>query len=141
MIIIQFSTKPLPFAWLIRKATWSRFSHVDLVLPDGRLIGARGMGGVAVRNPDKYSRVARYRVDAPDDVLRAACSQIGKPYDWGAIFGFIFRRNWQDKQRWFCSELIAWAFEEAGHPLINGRDFYKVSPRDLLLSPYLERLN
>ena len=137
MITLQFSTKRLPFAWLIRKATWARFSHVDFVLPDGRLLGARGFGGVTIREPGEYSRCQRFRVAAPVSVLDIAASQIGKPYDWGAIAGFATRRNWQDPQRWFCSELIAWAFQEAGFPLLRTMDSHKISPRDLLLSPYL----
>lgn len=31
-------------------------------------------------------------------------SQLGKPYDWTALFGIFFRRDWQEDDSWFCSE-------------------------------------
>lgn len=141
MITLQFTTKPLPFAWLIRTATWSRISHVDFVLPDGRLLGARGSGGVAIREPGEYSHCERFHVEAPADVLKLAASQIGKPYDWAGILGFATRQNWQSEDKWFCSELVAWAFQEAGFPLLRAERASRITPRDLLLSNRLFRLS
>lgn len=40
--------------------------------------------------------------------------QLGKPYDWPAIFGFGLGRNWREPDSWFCSELQAAALEQAG---------------------------
>lgn len=139
MITLQFSTQQKPGSWLIRKFTWSDFSHVDFVLPDGQLLGARGDGGVQIRRPEPFHRAARFTVDAPCYVLDHAKSQIGKPYDWGAIMGFVVKHDWQDKNAWFCSELVAWSFQAAGVPLLRSRELYRITPRDLLLSPYLRR--
>lgn len=140
MITLQFSTKRLPFAWLVRKATWSPFSHVDFVLPDGRLLGARGMGGVDIREAEHYSRCERFQVKAPADVLHIAVNQVGRPYDWAGILGWGLHRDWQDQERWFCSELIAWAFQQAGHPLLRTPKVWRITPRDLLLSPHLVKV-
>ena len=30
--------------------------------------------------------------------------QVGKGYDWTALVGFAFRRDWQLTDKWFCSE-------------------------------------
>lgn len=139
MIQLQFSSQNKPGSWLIQKFTWSRFSHVDFVLPDGRLLGARGHGGVQIREPELFPTLARFDIDAPDSVLDHAMSQIGKPYDWPAILGFMAKRQWQDKNAWFCSELVAWSFQAAGVPLLRSRDLYRITPRDLLLSPYLKK--
>lgn len=137
MITLQFSAQHLPGSWLIRRFTWSPFSHVDLVLPDGRLLGARGSGGVAIRDQDEFSAVAQFQVDAPASVLDIAASQVGKPYDWEALAGFVSRRDWQDNDSWFCSELVAWAFAQAGSPLLRTTNLNRITPRDLLLSPLL----
>lgn len=134
MITLQFSTQHKPGAWLIRKFTWSPFSHVDFVLPDGRLLGARGAGGVQIREPELFAKLARFQVDAPAAVLELAKSQIGKPYDWGAIAGFVAKHDWSSEHAWFCSELVAWAFHQAGCPLLNARHLNRITPRDLLLS-------
>src|SRR4051794_17860996 len=96
MITLQFSTQPGIGSSLIRALTWSNFSHVDFVLPDGSLLGARQDGGVQVRprNYAKFTAAISYMVDAPDKVLDAARSQIGKPYDWRGILNFGLHRDW-----------------------------------------------
>ncbi len=134
-IVLQFSAQDKIGSRLICWWTWSQYSHVDFIMPSGRLLGARG-DGVAIR--DQYqTKIKRIvEVEASDAVLRAALSQLGKPYDYTAMAGFITRRDWQEQDSWFCSELVAWAFEQAGKPLIRTDGLYKVSPRDLLLSPY-----
>lgn len=138
-LMLQFSTQRTLGSWLIRKFTWSDYSHVDIVLPDGRLLGAMS-DGVAIREPYPCDRVARYKLDIPmisHDLAKIfAEDQLGKDYDWPAIFGMIIRNNWQQPDRWFCSELVAWAFQQAGSPLINDQG-HRITPRDLLLSPFL----
>jgi len=140
MITLQFSTERDALSRMVRLATWSEFSHVDFVLPDGRLLGALPSGGVAVRKPSSHISAAQLQVDASDAVLAAAMSQRGKPYDWGAIAGFATHRDWQRDDRWFCSELVAWAFHEAGTPLLRTDHLSRITPRDLLLSPLLQPL-
>jgi len=77
--------------------------------------------------------------DIPEQpVLDYALSQIGKPYDWRAIVNFGFHRDWRSPDSWFCSELVAWACEAAGYPLLNPAEPHdRVTPRDLMLSPLL----
>lgn len=124
---------------LVEWFTWSDYSHVDLVLPSGNLLGALP-GGVAVRAPDQPVRQALFEVQACDEVLALAVGQIGKPYDWAGVFGIALRHKlgvWREDDSWWCSELIAWCFERAGFPLLRGDDFSSITPRDLLLSPHL----
>ena len=114
MIYLQFSSTPTLISKAIQLFTWSWASHVDFVLPSGSLFGAMNDGGVKVHSPVKYSRVEIYKVNAPSSVLDFAFSQNGKPYDWTGIFGLIARnRDWEDKSKWFCSELVAFAFKAA----------------------------
>ena len=143
LITLQFSSTPQWGSSLIRKLTWSWASHVDFVLDDKTLFGALAVengGGVQfheLHKLDYYTRVERYTIEAPDAVLDIAFSQDKKKYDWKGVFGFLFKkRKWQEDDRWFCSELVAYAFQEAGMPLI--RDYsYRITPRDLLLSTLL----
>lgn len=143
---IQFSTTRSIGSKVIRWFTWSPYSHVDLVLPDGRLLGATP-GGVSIRLP-QYDRIARRaRFDIPgmdwEKLAHVLKAQIGKPYDWGALVGLAFRSGrWHDPDRWFCSELIYWGCERAGTPLLrqHKQKMHRITPRDLLLSPALERL-
>lgn len=134
-IRLQFSAQDKIGSRLICWWTWSDYSHVDFVLSSGKLLGARG-DGVKIRDPYPTKRKLIVEVEASEDVLLAAHSQIGKPYDYTAMLGFIVKRDWQETDSWFCSELLAWAFEHGGKPLIRADGIYKVAPRDLLLSPY-----
>jgi hypothetical protein len=144
MITLQFSSTNQIGALLIQWGTWSWANHVDFVLPDGQLLGAAGIeggGGVIVRpmHPLKhYKRVERYEVDASDQVIDYALSQVGKPYDWAGVINFITRsRDWMEEDKWFCSELVAWAFEKAGQPLLRGV-CYRITPGNLLMSTKLQ---
>lgn len=97
-------------------------SHVDAILPDGRLYGARNEfpRGVWARPPGYRAFTRRVTATIPAtaaqrgrfyDFLRR---QRGKPYDWRAIAAFAFNRNWRAADSWICSELQAAALEYAG---------------------------
>jgi len=65
--------------------------------------------------------------------------QIGKPYDWLGILGFVFfNPNLESKNRWFCSELVFTAFQMAGVELLKNTHPSEVSPRLFLKSPLLQ---
>lgn len=122
-----------------------RFSHVDLVMPDGQLLGARSdvIGGappgVQLRDHRYVGHDQTLRVEIPCTDEQAAKAiafakeQIGKPYDKMAIFAFIIGRNWREDDAWFCSELCTMILETAGiiHPLAATAN--KISPAALVL--------
>jgi uncharacterized protein YycO len=141
IITLQFSRDEGWGSRIIRWFTWSDYSHVDFVLWDGTLLGARTDGGVQVRKRDykKFAAVKKYQVEAPGDVIAFALSQVGKPYDRTGIVNFGLHRDWRAKDSWFCSELVAAAFESAGRPLLQG-DYRRITPRDLMLSPFLQEV-
>ena len=102
------------------------FSHVDAVLSDGSLLGARsdsiaGMHpGVQIRSPgyEHWAKRVVFTLPTGADVesryiafLRA---QLGKAYDHTAIWGFAAGRDWREADSWFCSELLAAALEQSG---------------------------
>lgn len=131
--------------WISRVMAWCTHggpTHVAMVSPDGAwVIEASSMGrpkGVrvvafttwATRHPG-YELCTIPHKD-PQGVWARACTQVGKRYDWGWIWGWVFRlRSLQDQDRWVCSELIDWACEAEGDPifLINMR--WHISPRVL----------
>lgn len=125
----------------IRVATWSHWSHVALVDGD-RVIEALAPRGVQINDTDHVAmRSNEYALVElpcrnPEAVLTAAASQAGKPYDYTALLGMALRRNWQEEDAWFCSELIAWAFAQAGEPLYRPEVMRRVTPQHLwMLAP------
>lgn len=119
-------------------------SHVDAILEDGTLLGAR-LDGIKIRPPN-YEVFDRREVILLEASLAVEArylgflgAQIGKPYDRTAIAAFAFERDWQDEDSWFCSELIAAALVDSGwFPKTPSDPSNEITPRDLLLmvSPF-----
>ena len=99
------------------------WSHVDCVYPTG-LLGARsddvgGGRGVQLRPFDYEVPLESVRMRLPCSLdqrvqwLKFLSDQLGRPYDWMAIFAFAVSRDWRDEGAWFCSELAARSLEVA----------------------------
>lgn len=147
LIRLRFVTEDDLVSAMIRRHTWCDYSHVEFVLDDGTTLGARFNGGVAIRPADyaKFTKMIEFvvpvTVEQKFQILSFAQAQIGKEYDCEAIAGLVFHRDWRNDDKWFCSELVAAAFEQAA-PLLNVRESVnRIAPRDLLLSLRLRPLN
>jgi hypothetical protein len=111
-ITLQFVTSRDPELWGHPHVLRGWCSHVDSVMDDGRLLGARSDGGVQIRPPnyEKFSGVEPVVLAAPYYKERAYSgflkAQIGKPYDKPAIVAFAFNRDWRSPDAWFCDELV-----------------------------------
>ena len=100
-----------PRGWfdaLVRWWTRGPYSHCELVI-DGlcwsssaRDGGVRGKAIVLGANWDVF--------DVPGDEAKALAwfqAHKGARYDVAGLFGFVWRREYGDGQRWFCSEACA----------------------------------
>ena len=66
------------------------------------------------------------------EVVAWANSQIGKPYDWAGIMGFVNPwRKGGDPGRWFCSEICAALAVKLGVVQSIEKRLDRVGPRDL----------
>jgi hypothetical protein len=134
---MQSMQLPIDYAMVICCLTHSPFSHADLVLDDGTLLGASdnpeapiikttpsgNPRGVAIR-PVDYQRFA-IRQDAviatTPEIKKAftdfCVAQIGKPFDTSALKLRTFLsplfadRDWRDDRKWFCIEMLGRASE------------------------------
>ena len=123
--------------------THGRYSHVALVSPDGsEVIEASGMGkpkGVRAMSMEVWASrhpgfaLRKIAHPFPDTVWQIATGQLGKGYDWNYLWGWLMRRLWQDPEKWVCHELIAWACQQAGHPIINMDNPQWLTPEHLYL--------
>ena len=143
MITLQLSHMHGIASDMIAEFTHGWPSHVDTVMSDGRLLGARSdvwspvPAGVQLR-PDPYAPFSKTdRLVIPctlaqeGDYYNFLMAQIGKPYDKEAIIGLVIGRNWRNPDMWFCSELVAAGLETAKiiRPIAHGIEF--ISPRDI----------
>ncbi len=139
-----FCTNDLPAAVAIRVFTWSDWSHVGII--DGDEIIEAVWPRVRVSKleeaKNKYESwvIAEVKTRNDAEIIKAARSQVGKPYDIGAIFGFVARRNWEKTDKWFCSELVAWAFSQANEPLFRPGTFSRVTPQHIWMISNKETL-
>jgi len=134
---------------LIRLQTRGEYSHVGVLTEEGHVIEAWHLGGVRfnahigmVHTP--YTPVDIYRVPGltrgqNSEILMWLKQQCGKGYDYRSVARFISRRAQapEDRDRWFCSELVMAAFNHADFPLLSCPD-WKVSPEILSWSPRLQ---
>lgn len=117
-----------PGTWqdaLIRRFTRAPYSHVELLIdrPQGATpITARAVsssirdGGVRVKaitfDPSKWQFVDLPWAD--DQACWKAVQRVGAPYDlMGILFSQVLAARLQSADRWFCSELCAWALDLA----------------------------
>lgn len=96
---------------LLRFYMWGSWSHSAIYdEEEGLVYDTTWSGGCKVQSAmeffSKYTDWELRDLDVKDKQeariwLRA---QLGKKYDWSALFGIYFRRNWQEDDKWFCSE-------------------------------------
>lgn len=131
----------------IRWQTRGVYSHAAIILPDTTIVEAW-------HNPAKVRLITTLSdghtpgttVDIfdvatseqqRDDISVFARMQMGKPYDFAAIARFMSRRNKDNPDKWFCSELVFSAFRYAGIDLLERTEPFQVSPVLLSRSPLL----
>lgn len=136
MITLVFTDSGNLLAQGIKLLTWSEYAHVSFLMGDMVLDSTLKRSGVRrypfeeLKHGAKRILVKEYpRIS--DNALNYAASQIGKPYDWTAIFGMPIRRDWQQDDSWFCSELVAWACMKAGTPIVD-KESWRITPQDEL---------
>lgn len=129
---IVFARKRTLGSWLIRLATWSRWSHCA-VLDGDHVIDATFKHGVARRRMADWSAeypeqcVLHVPVPAEQAAKEWLRQQVGKAYDWSAVLGFITRADWADDESWFCSELVEAAIRAGGRHRVRA-DVSRVTP-------------
>jgi len=132
---------------LIRIGTASRWNHAFICVGEGIIVEANPTG-VAISPSSKYPHIAWNQHDkltAPvrDAIVELALKEVGKPYAFLDIAALFFRivglrfikpnvfwKKLAKQDSWFCSELVAHCYREAGLTLINKKDDL-VTPGDL----------
>lgn len=139
---VIFSRSPNIGSLFLRTFMWSAWSH-SAVIDGDEVIEATMTKGVTVRTlSDFKNHASKWEIieiptEDPAAVIKAMRSQVGKRYDYFGVLGIYvgFHRRWQEDDCWFCSEIIAWAFSEAGTPLFR-TDTWRILPRDIYIRTY-----
>lgn len=101
--------------FLLRFLMWSRWSHsailddVSGMVYDSTLtqrgVRMHAVGEFLRKYPKHEIRDIPMAPDAQPVGRRWLLDQLGKPYDWTALLSWVVRRDWQEPDSWFCSEL------------------------------------
>ena len=105
-------------------------------------------GGVRFRktsetgmNKESYSKIMYLTAPGIEEAYSKAITQLNKPYDYTAIFGLAFNRDWRSTNAWYCSELVAWSFEPK-NPLFNPSvHVWRIVPENILLPVSVQAIN
>lgn len=114
------------------------FNHVMLI-DDGMAHEAvmyRGVHtcrlAIAMRGVVRYQemRVFVPNLEGMHEFMR---DQYGKPYDYGGAFGLPIQQaeNWQDDDKWWCSEFVLAALVAGGAPILDRAQIHRVTPDSL----------
>jgi len=87
-------------------------------LSDGWTFSAQ-LGGIKWRPPNPKAKILKLSADGTEAALSKALSMEGKSYDVLGILGIAFAQNWEQAGTDFCSQLVFWAYDQVGCPLIN----------------------
>jgi len=130
---------------IIRYATHSEFSHAACYLGDGQIVESaiKGVEVVSLSGRDNFAVYRHFDHDTKqmEEAVDWMVEQEGKGYDYLGLFGIglsIITKNkrnyFDDKNRYWCSELIADGYMRSGLLLDADSRTYKVSPGDLARS-------
>ncbi len=131
----------------IKLITNSQWSHSSMCIGDNYTIES-DWGGVQINHIRKFNRynycVYRHKQATVSDIEEAiewSKKQIGKRYDFWGMFGIVFSKlrpikdnKLDDKNLYWCSELIADAYRIAGLEVCDGKETWEISPADFARS-------
>jgi uncharacterized protein YycO len=117
MIRVFFADSDSVGSKLIRAVTGGDWSHCGILSRDGSRVvdSLMSAGGVTEYSIERLHRFfPRVRIvtlpTVPDWAYELAKAEIGKPYDYAALLSWLLPfRNWEDRRKWYCSELVAYA--------------------------------
>lgn len=135
-MIIHFATTKGLSTFLIRTLTKSKWSHVALQLNNQvyEVTFERGVSRTTIfefRKRYPESDIVCVPILNAVRIKKWLDSQLGKDYDYSGLVGFFDqKRDWENPDKWFCSELIAEALIREGiiHPKVRSN---RITPNDL----------
>jgi uncharacterized protein YycO len=133
-------------AWFIRLFTKSDYVHIAMMSDDFDTI-VEAVTPRVQQTKNYWKNYAVYRVNCAeyqkDMALKFARNQVGDWYDFRALLylGWLYLtlqrskiNDWNEENRWFCSELVCTSFREAGVVLCPEIADTNASPQDIASS-------
>ena len=129
----------------IRWQTRGVYSHIAVMLSDDEIVEAwHNPARVRIIKSLSDGHTPGTQVDIfevpttpeQDAIIRSfLLAQVGKKYDFAGVVRFMSRRDKDNIDKWFCSELAFAAFQLAGVYLLRRIRAFQVDPVRLITSP------
>ena len=151
-LVLQFCRFDSLVGRLVDFGTHGTVGHVDIVLPDGSLLGAQHEPGLGRRPSGVQVRPANYgdtcgmagrvwvSLETTDECALSsmvwARAQIGAEYDTRAIEGIALDEDWSTPGKLICSGLAAGFLTQPSVPFIGyplAKNWRIITPEELLL--------
>lgn len=126
-------------SFIIRKLIGSEWSHVDIVdSQKNTVIGStrkKGVGEFSVKSRlNSASKAAIMTIGGVSSgpIIQYAREKEGMDFDWLGLFAILLRCfKLNNKNKYFCSEIVAESFINAGYPIVKEGDEWKVTPQTI----------
>ncbi len=120
----------------IKMWTKSKYSHVELILPNGTMIGSLPNVGIRATSDYNLSEYDLYPIEVTQAqvaiILNIFLEENGCKYDWEGIFlSQIVSFHRQSSNKWFCSEFMAYILMAIKVMPDVGMDPARFSPEDI----------
>jgi uncharacterized protein YycO len=137
-------------SFLIRLVTGSPYTHAAMYVGNGMMVHSTLLTGTVLVYYDTwfefYAKKTSLDIYRPlpslagylDKVIHWAIRRTGRPYDLMGVLGFVIPAARQNSRLYFCSELVAEAWEEIADIKLVDKPVHKIAPGDLAESPYLK---
>lgn len=139
---IIFTNSFLPLSPIIRFVTWSKFSHMAIVINDEWVMHSDFNGVhieplINLKNRSKNWMICEFQCENPQLIIDSCITLLGSKYDYGALVGIAFRRiELQDESKYVCSEFPEAGCFKAGQPFFNTEYSSRITPQHWLMLPH-----
>jgi hypothetical protein len=71
-----------------------------------------------------------FQIDDFDKLRYFALLEEGKKYDLTGVIGLGFKRDWQENDRWWCTELVAYILLNLGFKVTESNNVHKIGTKN-----------
>jgi hypothetical protein len=109
---IIFGSNNKPFSVIIKIFTLSNWCHCGIIDGDYVIDSTLATGVRRITLEEWKTHYSKYEiVEMPiknlNTSLKWARAEVGKKYDMLGILSLAVRKNYEERDKWFCSELVA----------------------------------
>lgn len=140
---ILFTTSKLPLSPLIKLVTWSKYSHIAIIIND-KWVMHSDFNGVHIEpledllGRSKTYMIAEYECIDSQAMIDEGIKLLGRPYDYGALIGILIRRiELQDDSKYVCSEFPAALAEFTNQSFFCTDYLHRITPQHWLMLPHI----